>query len=72
MSPGLTSAGGRLPEEDLQPGSLVLIMAEGKETACAVGILKQSVGEIKSVNKGIAIENVHCLADGIWTAGVEH
>lgn len=79
MAPGLTSPGGRLPgsdlseedkerygAEDLEPGTVVVIEAEGKETACMVGVLKMSTKEMKSVKKGQACEAGHYLGDGLW------
>ena len=44
----------------------VAIYAEGKEHAMAVGLTKLSTKDIKEINKGIAVENVHCLNDGLW------
>lgn len=42
------------------------IYAEGKEHAMAVGLTKLSTEEIRSVNKGIAVELMHHLNDGLW------
>lgn len=41
MAPGLTSKGGRLPdaENPLPKDTIVAIMAEGKQHACAIGYL---------------------------------
>ncbi|TYZ68300.1 hypothetical protein PybrP1_012851 [[Pythium] brassicae (nom. inval.)] len=66
MCPGLTSAGGELPE-DLDAGTPVAIMAEGKEHAMAIGVLTLSTGDIRKVNKGVGIEMVHFLGDDLWT-----
>ncbi|KAG9186931.1 translation machinery-associated protein 20 [Alternaria panax] len=79
MAPGLTSPGGRLPDpelsdddkekygaEDLKEGQVVVIEAEGKETACMVGVLKMSTDEMKKVKKGQACEAGHYLGDGLW------
>jgi PUA domain protein len=65
MCPGFTSPGGSLPTpiEAEQP---VAIYAEGKEHAMAIGLTKMSTADIKSVNKGIAVEAVHYLMDGLW------
>jgi PUA domain protein len=65
MCPGLTSPGGRM--EDVPAETVVTIMAEGKQHALAVGITKLSTEEIRSVNKGIALDNIHYLNDGLWT-----
>eukprot|EP00898_Chlorokybus_atmophyticus_P008293 jgi/Chlat1/8465/Chrsp80S07862 len=64
MCPGLTSPGGQM--DDVPAESAVCIMAEGKETALAVGLTKMSTDDIRKINKGIAIENIHCLNDGFW------
>lgn len=79
MAPGLTSPGGRLPDpslseedkerygsEDLEAGAVVVIEAEGKDTACMVGVLKMGTGEMKKVKKGQACESGHYLGDGLW------
>ena len=68
MAPGLTSAGGRLPdaEHKLEKGQLVAVKAEGKENVCLVGCLKVGTEDIKSKPKGIAIEEGHYLGDGLW------
>ena len=66
MCPGLTSAGASLPDECLEKDSLVSIYAEGKENALAIGKLTMSTDEIKSKNKGIGIELLHYLGDGLW------
>jgi len=78
MVPGLTSAGGRLPgegegeeegqwgTEELEPGTAVVVEAEGKENACFVGVLKMGTEEMKKVGKGQAFEGGHYLGDGLW------
>ncbi|KAI4687699.1 uncharacterized protein J4E88_003290 [Alternaria novae-zelandiae] len=79
MAPGLTSPGGRLPgpelsdedkevygAQDLKEGEVVVIEAEGKETACMVGVLKMGTEEMKKVKKGQACEAGHYLGDGLW------
>lgn len=79
MAPGLTSPGGRLPDasysdeekekwgsEDLEAGAVVVIEAEGKETACMVGVLKMGTAEMKKVKKNQACEAGHYLGDGLW------
>lgn len=53
MTPGMTSKGGRLPQDgkdderysaqdEFPEGTVVVIEAEGKETACAIGMLSMS------------------------------
>ncbi|KAF2272542.1 uncharacterized protein EI97DRAFT_425992 [Westerdykella ornata] len=77
MAPGLTSPGGRLPndpedeegrygKEELAPGEVVVIEAEGKENACMVGVLKMGTEEMKKAKKGQACEAGHYLGDGLW------
>jgi len=41
-------------------------MAEGKQHALCVGITKLSTEDIARVNKGVGVENVHYLCDGLW------
>eukprot|EP00996_Jenningsia_fusiforme_P002439 NODE_3268_length_1011_cov_31.961538_g3006_i0.p2 GENE.NODE_3268_length_1011_cov_31.961538_g3006_i0~~NODE_3268_length_1011_cov_31.961538_g3006_i0.p2 ORF type:complete len:187 (-),score=37.56 NODE_3268_length_1011_cov_31.961538_g3006_i0:268-828(-) len=64
MCPGLTSAGGFM--DDVPSWAPVAIYVEGKEHAVAVGVTKMSSEEIRKVNKGHGIENVHYLGDGLW------
>ena len=42
------------------------IYAEGKEHALAVGYMKMSTSAMKETKKGIAVENLHFLTDGLW------
>ena len=65
MTPGLTSPGGRLPDE-LQAGARVVVVAEGKEHAISVGRTEMSASEMREKNKGIAIDSMHCLGDWLW------
>jgi PUA domain protein len=67
MCGGLTSKGGSMPI-DLEEGSPVIVLAEGKETAIAVGFMKMSTQEVRDKNKGVAIEIAHFLGDGLWGA----
>ncbi|KDN40087.1 hypothetical protein K437DRAFT_192045 [Tilletiaria anomala UBC 951] len=70
MSPGLTSAGGRLPEADkaLPANAPVAIFAQGKEHPVAVGLLKMSTEDIRQAGKGIGIDNIHHIGDDLWAA----
>lgn len=68
MCPGFTSPGGSMPTS-IEEGKPVAIYAEGKSSAMAVGITKMSTDKIASVNKGVAVENVHYLMDGLWQSG---
>ena len=42
------------------------IYAFEKEHAMAVGVLQMSTADIRGVNKGIGVENMHHLNDGLW------
>ena len=66
MTPGMTSAGGKLPDEDIEKGEVVVIVAEGKSEACMVGMLEQGTKEMKATKKGVAISQGHYLGDGLW------
>ncbi|PKA52729.1 hypothetical protein AXF42_Ash001710 [Apostasia shenzhenica] len=65
MCPGLTSPGGAL-DEDVREETPVAIMAEGKQHALAIGFTKMSAKDIKSINKGIGVDTMHYLNDGLW------
>ncbi|XP_071494295.1 malignant T-cell-amplified sequence 1-A-like [Diadema antillarum] len=64
MCPGLTSPGAELipAEKD----TIVAIMAEGKQHALSIGLMKMSTDDIRSVNKGVGVDNMHYLNDGLW------
>lgn len=70
MCPGLTNAGGKMPpdgeELGLKKGDGVVIYAEGKELALAVGFMTMSSRDIRKKNKGNGIEVSHFLGDGLW------
>ena len=65
MCPGFTSPGGSLPVP-IAANQPVAIYAEGKEHALSVGITKMSTEQIKTVNKGIAVDSLHYLLDELW------
>ncbi|XP_024540282.1 malignant T-cell-amplified sequence 1 homolog [Selaginella moellendorffii] len=65
MCPGLTSPGGGL-DESVAAEAPVAIMAEGKQHALAIGFTKMSALDIKNINKGIGVDNMHYLNDGLW------
>ncbi|GBG82909.1 hypothetical protein CBR_g36436 [Chara braunii] len=65
MCPGMTSPGGVL-DDSVPAEQPVAIMAEGKQHALAIGYTKLSAVDIRSVNKGVGVENVHYLNDGLW------
>lgn len=72
MCPGLTSPGAQLPEAPgLEKDALVIVKAENKESALAVGRLLMSTEDIKSINKGHGVEMIHHLGDPLWTFSVE-
>ncbi|CAH8550887.1 unnamed protein product [Heterobilharzia americana] len=43
-----------------------IMCPEGKKNALAVGITLLSTDEILTINKGIGVENIHYLNDGLW------
>lgn len=66
MCPGFTSAGGKLPDDIVAIGEPVAIYAEGIPHAMAIGKLLMPTDQIKAVNKGIGVETLHYLNDGLW------
>ncbi|KAK2169173.1 hypothetical protein LSH36_12g28014 [Paralvinella palmiformis] len=64
MCPGLTSPGAKMTKAEAD--TIVAIMAENKQHALAVGVTKLSSEKILEVNKGIGIETIHYLNDGLW------
>ncbi|GIX91317.1 malignant T-cell-amplified sequence 1 [Caerostris extrusa] len=64
MCPGLTSPGAKMTP--VPKDTVVAIMAEGKEHALAVGLTSMTTDDIAKVNKGIGVENIHYLNDGLW------
>ncbi|KAL7067542.1 putative translation machinery-associated protein 20 [Cryptosporidium serpentis] len=66
MCPGLTSLGGKM--DLVKPKQVVKIVGEGTSSACAIGYTLMGTDEIQSINKGVCIENVHYLNDGLWTS----
>lgn len=68
MSPGLTSKGGNLPpsESAYPTNTVVSIFSEGKQHPVAIGQCKMSTEDIKKVNKGIGIDNLHYIGDGLY------
>ncbi|OAA65671.1 pua RNA-binding domain protein [Niveomyces insectorum RCEF 264] len=51
---------------ELEKGEPVVITAEGKEEACAVGLLVAGTKEVKDKGKGPVVEDAHFLGDGLW------
>jgi len=70
MCPGLTSKGGNL-DLDAPAGTPVAVMAEGKKLALSVGMLKMPTNDIKRINKGIGVDNLHYLNDALWNTTLE-
>jgi len=64
MCPGLTHPNAKMTTVDKD--TVVAIMAEGKEVALAIGRTAMSTDEIASKNKGIGVDNLHYLNDGLW------
>ena len=73
MAPGLTSAGGWLPDEEgqLKEGDIVVVEAEGKEEACLVGQLRMGTEDIKEKKKGVVMDTGHFLGDGLWKLNID-
>nr|CAB3263706.1 malignant T-cell-amplified sequence 1-like [Phallusia mammillata] len=65
MCPGLTSKGAKL-DEDCKLNQVIALYAEDKTHALAIGLMKMTPQDIIKVNKGIGIETVHYLNDGLW------
>lgn len=47
----------------------VAVHAAGKDLALGIGLTSMSTDEIKSVNKGVGVENICYLGDDLWTVG---
>lgn len=56
---------------ELEEGEPVVIMAEGKKEACAVGILVCGTDEVKEKGKGPVVEDAHFLGDGLWNLNLD-
>lgn len=56
---------------ELVKGEPVVIMAEGKEEACAVGLLVAGTEEVKAKGKGPVVEEAHFLGDGLWNLNLD-
>ena len=65
--PGLTSKGAWMPEDNIPLDTIVAVMAEGKEHALAVGQMKMTSDDIRSINKGIGVETLTSLGDPLWS-----
>ena len=49
-----------------ESNTVVAVMAEGKRHAVAVGLMKMSSEELLVKNKGVGVDNIHYLNDGLW------
>lgn len=56
---------------ELKKGEPVVVMAEGKTEACAVGVLVEGTVEIKEKGKGPVMEECHYLGDGLWNLSID-
>ncbi|CAH7668144.1 translation machinery-associated protein 20, partial [Phakopsora pachyrhizi] len=65
MCPGLTSPGASLPDQ-LATNTPVSVLAEGKQHACAIGFTQMSSIDMRKINKGIGVDNIHYLGDDLW------
>ena len=61
MCQGISSVSG-----DVEEDTPVLILAQGKKLPLAVGITRMSGNDIQTINKGIGVEILHVLGDGLW------
>ena len=73
MAPGLTSAGGKLPEAEAEfkEGEIVAVEAEGKEEVCLIGQLRMGTEDIKEKKKGVVMDTGHYLGDGLWKLSID-
>jgi PUA domain protein len=56
---------------ELSQGEPVVVCAEGKSEACAVGVLSMGTKGVKEKGKGPVVEEAHYLGDGLWRLGTE-
>lgn len=65
MVPGLRSERAVI-EQEVDRGAVVAVYAESKEHALAVGITEMSTRDMRIVDKGVAIDNLHHVSDDLW------
>jgi malignant T-cell-amplified sequence len=65
MVPGLRSERAVI-EDEVPLGAPVAVYAESKEHAIAIGICRMSTDQMRINDKGVAIETIHHLNDGLW------
>mmetsp|Transcript_39747 Transcript_39747/g.65079 ORF Transcript_39747/g.65079 Transcript_39747/m.65079 type:complete len:186 (-) Transcript_39747:168-725(-) len=61
---GLTSKGGNMVE--VEEETVVAIYAEGKQHACSIGLTTMSTEQIRKVNAGVGVNQIHYMCDGFW------
>jgi malignant T-cell-amplified sequence len=66
MAPGFTNPGGSMPEP-IEEGEPVSIYADGKQHCMALGVTKKSTADIAKDKKGMAVETMHYIGDGLFT-----
>ena len=65
MCPGFTNEEGAMDHE-IPVDAPVVVCAHGKRHAMAIGQVKMGRDEVREVNKGHCVENLHFLGDGLW------
>ncbi|CAH7685183.1 hypothetical protein BY996DRAFT_4557094, partial [Phakopsora pachyrhizi] len=65
ICPSLNPPYASLPDQ-LAANTPVLVLAEGKQHACAIGFTQMSSNNIYKINKGICVDNIHYLGDNLW------
>ena len=66
MPQGTASCQSRSSCVQADTGDPVSIYAQDKENALAVGVMMMGTEEVRTVNKGHGVENLHYLTDGLW------
>jgi PUA domain protein len=56
---------------ELEKGEPVVVCAEGKSEACAVGLLSMGTKDVKDKGKGPVVEDAHYLGDGLWKLALD-
>eukprot|EP00177_Eucheuma_denticulatum_P006077 GFKZ01011083.1.p1 GENE.GFKZ01011083.1~~GFKZ01011083.1.p1 ORF type:complete len:184 (-),score=22.89 GFKZ01011083.1:1068-1619(-) len=65
MVPGLRSDRAVIQDE-VERDVVVAVYAESKQHAIAVGSTKMSTAQMRLNDRGIAVENLHHVSDGLW------
>ena len=65
MCPGFTNEEAAM-DYDLAVDAPVVVAAHGKKHAMAVGQVKMGRDDVREINKGHCVENLHFLGDGLW------